>query len=262
MAPVEYDIDGELATITMDNPPLKNALTLEAAELIHEAIDAIEESEARCAIIEGADGTFCAGGDIESMLDGLASDRDTEELMEDVGLPINQTVQRVYECSVPTVAKVDGAAFGAGASLALACDIVLASERAEMSFGFRRIGLSIDSGTSYLLPRVVGEKTAMELVYTGDLLDAEEAKSENLISRVFPTAEFDERCQDVIDEIVTGPTVALKHSKKLLQSGGQREFDEAIEAEVEALGTVFETEDFSEGVHAFVERRTPEFEGR
>jgi 2-(1,2-epoxy-1,2-dihydrophenyl)acetyl-CoA isomerase len=262
MAPVEYDIDGELATITMDNPPLRNALTLEAAELIQEAIDDIEDSDARCVILEGTDGTFCAGGDIESMLEGLASDRDTQELMEEVGLPINRTVQRVYECSIPTVAKVDGAAFGAGASLAIACDIVLASERAEMSFGFRRIGLSIDSGTSYLLPRVVGEKTAMELVYTGDLLDAEEAKSENLINRVFPTEEFDEQCEEVVHEILTGPTVALKHSKDLLQEGSDRTFDEAIEAEVEALGTVFETEDFSEGVNAFVERRTPEFEGR
>jgi 2-(1,2-epoxy-1,2-dihydrophenyl)acetyl-CoA isomerase len=262
MAPVEYDIDGDLATITMDNPPLRNALTLEAAELIQEAIDDIEDSDARCVILEGTDETFCAGGDIESMLEGLASDRDTKELMEEVGLPINRTVQRVYECSLPTVAKVDGAAFGAGASLAIACDIVLASERAEMSFGFRRIGLSIDSGTSYLLPRVVGEKTAMELVYTGDLLDAEEAKSENLLNRVFPTEEFDEQCEEVVQEIVTGPTVALKHSKDLLQEGGDRTFDEAIEAEVEALGTVFETEDFSEGVNAFVERRTPEFEGR
>jgi enoyl-CoA hydratase/carnithine racemase len=79
---------------------------------------------------------------------------------------------------------------------------------------------------------------------------------------VFPTEEFDEQCKDIVQEIVTGPTVALKHSKDLLQEGGDRTFDEAIEAEVEALGTVFETEDFSEGVNAFVERRTPEFEGR
>jgi len=262
MAPVEYDIDGDLATITMDNPPLRNALTLEAAKLIQDAVDDIEDSDARCVVLEGTDGTFCAGGDIESMLEGLASDRDTKELMAEVGLPINRTVQRVYECAVPTIAKVDGAAFGAGASLAIACDIVLATERAEMSFGFRRIGLSIDSGTSYLLPRVVGEKTAMELVYTGDLLDAEEAKSANLINRVFPTEEFDEQCEEVIQEVVTGPTVALKHSKELLQAGGDRPFDEAIEAEVEALGSVFETADFSEGVNAFVERRTPEFEGR
>jgi enoyl-CoA hydratase/carnithine racemase len=261
MAPVEYEIDGDLATITMDNPPLRNALTLEAAEHVQEAIDAIEDADIRCAVLEGSEGTFCAGGDIESMLEGLASDRDTEELMEEVGLPINRTVKRLYECSVPTIAKVDGPAFGAGGSLAIACDLVLASERAEISFGFRRIGLSIDSGTSYLLPRVVGEKTAMELVYTGDLIDAAEAQELGLINRVFPTEEFDERCEAVIEEVVTGPTVALKRSKQLLQAGGDRTFDGAIRAEVDSLGAVFDTDDFSEGVNAFVERRTPEFEG-
>jgi len=262
MAPVEYEIDGDLATITLQNPPLRNALTLEAAELIQGAIDEIEDSDVRCVVIEGADETFCAGGDIESMLDGLSSDRATEELMEEVGLPINRTVQRVYECSVPTVAKVDGPAFGAGGSLAIACDLVLATERAEISFGFRRIGLSIDSGTSYLLPRVVGEKTAMELVYTGDLIEAAEAEELGLINRVFPREEFDEQCAEIIDGIVTGPTVALKRSKQLLQSGGDRTFDEAIRAEVDSLGAVFDTDDFSEGVTAFVERRTPEFEGK
>jgi enoyl-CoA hydratase/carnithine racemase len=261
MAPVEYEIDGDLATITMQNPALRNALTLEAAQRIQEAIDEIEASDVRCAVLRGSEGTFCAGGDIESMLEGLHSDRGTGELMEEVGLPINRTVQRVYECSVPTVAKVDGAAFGAGGSLAIACDLVLASERAEISFGFRRIGLSIDSGTSYLLPRVVGEKTAMELVYTGDLIEAEKAQELGLVNRVFPTEAFDERCSEVIETVATGPTIALKHSKQLLQRGGERSFDEAIEAEVESLGTVFETGDFSEGVTAFVERRTPEFEG-
>jgi len=262
MAPVEYEIDGDLATITMCNPEMRNALTLEAAEHIQEAVDAIEDSEARCAVLEGSAGTFCAGGDIEAMVEGLVSDREVEELMEEVGVPINRTVQRLYECSVPTVAKVDGTAFGAGGSLAIACDLVLASERAEISFGFRRIGLSIDSGTSYLLPRVVGEKTAMELVYTGDLLDAEEAQELGLVNRVYPTDEFDDRCAEVIDQLVTGPTVALKHSKALLQHGAGRTFDEAIDAEIDALTAVFGTDDVSEGVNAFLEQRTPEFEGR
>lgn len=261
MAPVEYAVDGDLATITMQNPELRNALTLEAAEQIREAVDAIEDSDARCAVLEGSEGTFCAGGDIESMIEGLVSDRETEELIEEVGVPINRTVQRVYECSVPTVAKVDGTAFGAGGSLAIACDLVLASERAEIGFGFRRIGLSVDSGTSYLLPRVVGEKRAMELVYTGDLLEASEARDIGLVSRVYPTDEFDERCAELIDRIVTGPTVALKQSKRLLQSGGERTLDEAIDAEIDSLCSVFETDDVSEGVNSFLERRTPEFQG-
>ena len=262
MAPVEHDVDGDLATITMQNPELRNALTLETAERIQEAVDAVEDSDVRCVVLEGSGGTFCAGGDIEAMVEGPVSDRETEELIRKVGVPINRTVQRVYECSVPTVAKVDGTAFGAGGSLAIACDLVLASERAEMSFGFRRIGLSVDSGTSYLLPRVVGEKTAMELVYTGDLLEASEARDLGLVNRVYPTDEFDERCAELIDRVATGPTTALKHSKRLLQGGGQRTFEEAIDAEIDSLCAVFETDDVSEGVNSFFERRTPEFEGK
>jgi enoyl-CoA hydratase/carnithine racemase len=261
MDPVEYDIREDRAIITMHNPELRNALTLETAELLTDAIGDIEDSDVRCVVLQGSEGAFCAGGDIETMIEGISSDRETEELMEEAAYPINRTIQRVYECSIPTVAKVDGAAFGAGGALALACDLVLASERAEISFGFRRVGLSIDSGTSYLLPRAVGEHKAKELVFTGDLLDADEAADIGLFHRVFPTEEFEQQSREVIDEIATGPTVALKHSKRLLQNWQGRSFDEVIDAEVDSIATVFETEDFTEGVTAFLEQRSPEFEG-
>jgi enoyl-CoA hydratase/carnithine racemase len=258
---IEYDIVGETATITLRNPDLRNALTLGMAKEITEAIDRVEESDARCLVLQGSDGNFCAGGDIKSMLENLSNDRDIEELMEESALPVNRSIQHVYECSVPTVAKLDGAAFGAGATLALACDMVLASERAEMSFGFRRIGLSVDSGTSYLLPRAVGQKKAMDLVYTGDLLDADEAEELGLVSRVFPNDEFEQRSQEVIETVATGPTVALSHSKELIQHGGDRTFDEVIDAEAEGLRACFESEDFETGVQAFVNKQSPEFEG-
>lgn len=261
MDPIEYDILEDRATITMHNPELRNALTLDAAELLTEAIEDIEDSDVRCVVLQGSDGTFCAGGDVETMMEGLTSDREAEELLEEASLTL-RTVQRVYECPIPTVAKVDGPAFGAGGSLAIACDMVLASERAEISFGFRRVGLSVDSGTSFLLPRMVGENTAKELVFTGDLLDAEEAEEIGLFNRVYPTDEFEQRTHEVIEEVATGPTKALKHSKQLLQNGPDRSFDEVIDAEVESLATLFETEDFNEGVEAFLEQRTPEFNGK
>lgn len=258
---IEYTVDGETATITLTNPELKNALTLDMALEITEAIERVEESDSRCLVLEGADGTFCAGGDIKSMLEGISSDRDMDELIEEVGLPVNRSVQHVYECSIPTIAKVDGPAFGAGASLALACDVVLASEAAEMSFGFRRIGLSVDSGTSYLLPRAVGEKQAMDLVYTGELIDAERAEELGLVSRVLPTEEFEERSQEIVETVATGPTVALEHSKRLLQNGINRSFDDVIEAEKEGLRASFKSDDFDTGVRAFVNKESPEFDG-
>lgn len=262
MKPIEYEIHDDRATITLTNPDLRNALTLDTAKAITEALEDIEESDVRCVVLEGSEGTFCAGGDIELMMEGLTSDRETAELMEEAAYPINRTVQRVYECPIPTVAKVDGPAFGAGGSLAIACDVVLASERAELSFGFRRVGLSVDSGTSYLLPRMVGENTAKDLVYSGDLLDAEEAEELGLFNRVYPTEEFEDRADEYVDNVATGPTVGLKHSKQLLQRGLDRSFDEVIDAEVDAIGTVFETDDFEEGVEAFLEQRTPSFDGK
>ncbi|WP_336325325.1 enoyl-CoA hydratase/isomerase family protein [Halovenus sp. HT40] len=261
MENIDFEIDGETATITITNPELRNALTLETAKEITEAVERVEESDARCLVLQGSDGNFCAGGDIKSMLENLSTDQDIEELIEESALPVNRSIQHVYECSVPTVAKLDGSAFGAGATLALACDVVIASERAEMSFGFRRIGLSVDSGTSYLLPRAVGQKKAMDLVYTGELLDADRAEELGLVSRVFPTDEFDEQSQEIIETVTTGPTVALKHSKDLLQHGGNRTFDEVIDAETDGLRACFQSDDFETGVQAFVNKQTPEFEG-
>lgn len=262
MEPIEYDVLDDRATITLNNPELRNALTLDTATALTEALEDIEEQDVRCVVVQGSSGTFCAGGDIQLMMEGLTSDRETEELMQEAAYPINRTVQRVYECPIPTIAKVDGPAFGAGASLAIACDVVLASERAEISFGFRRVGLSVDSGTSYLLPRMVGENTAKDLVYSGDLLDASEAEDLGLFNRVYPTEEFEQRAREYVDTVATGPTVGLEHSKRLLQRGHERTFEEVIDAEVDAIGSVFETEDFAEGVEAFLEQRTPSFEGK
>ncbi|MXR51342.1 enoyl-CoA hydratase [Halovenus sp. WSH3] len=258
---IDYDVVGETATITLRNPELRNALTLDMAKEITEAVERAEDGDARCLVLQGSEGHFCAGGDIKSMLENISDDRDVEELIEESALPVNRSVQHVYECALPTIAKVDGPAFGAGATLALACDVVLASERAEMSFGFRRIGLSVDSGTSYLLPRVVGQKTAMDLVYSGELLDADRAEQLGLISRVFPTEAFEQRSQEYIETVATGPTVALSHSKELLQHGGDRTFDEVIEAEADGLRACFDSEDFETGVQAFVNKQRPEFDG-
>lgn len=259
---LRYEIVGETATITLNNPAMRNALSIDMAEDIKDAIADVEETDVRCLVIQGTSEAFCAGGDIQSMLEAVSSDADMDELIEDVGEPVNRTIQEVYECSVPTVAKVDGPAYGAGGSLAIAADIVLGSERAEFSFGFRRIGLSVDSGTSYLLPRVVGENTAKNLTFRNVILDAEEAAELGLLQEVYSTDEFEQRSQEVIDQVASGPTVALKNTKSLLQNSLDRTMDEAIDHEVDSLKEVFPTQDFSEGVTAFIERRTPEFNGQ
>lgn len=261
MEQITYDVVDERAILTLDNPDMRNALTLEMAHEIRDAMAEISESDARCVVLQGSEGAFCAGGDIESMLQAVSSDADLASLVEDVGEPVNRTVQDIYECPLPTIAKVDGPAYGAGGSMAVACDVVLGSDRAELSFGFQRIGLSIDSGTSYLLPRLVGENTAKRLVLTDAVLESHEAADLGLLQEVFPAETFEEQSEAIIDDIASGPTVALSHSKQLIQGGLDRTMDEAINHEIESLKEVFQTRDFGEGVSAFIEKRSPEFEG-
>ncbi len=163
---------------------------------------------------------------------------------------------------LPTIAKIDGPAVGAGANLAIACDIQVGSDRAKLGFVFRNVGLSVDSGTSYFLPRLVGENVAKELVYTGEILDAERANELGLLNHVYPGNEFDDRVRELAEQIATGPTVALRQTKHLLGSGLEKSLDAALHDEAVAQGLVFESDDHREGVEAFFEGREPEFEGR
>ncbi|WP_302080490.1 enoyl-CoA hydratase/isomerase family protein [Salinibaculum rarum] len=259
---VRTDVTDETATITLDNPDARNALSVELATQLIDAVAEVENTDARCLVVEGAGGYFCAGGDIKAMVEGVSADVDIDERVDRFGLPINHAVQAVYECPLPTIAKVDGPAFGAGGALAIACDVVLASERARISFGFRQVGLSVDSGTSYLLPRQVGENVAKELVYTGELVDSDRANRLGLFNHVYPDDEFQERAQELVDTVATGPTVALEESKRLIEAGPSRTFAEAVDAEADALRTTLATADHAEGAQSFVEQRDPEFEGQ
>ncbi|PSP73972.1 enoyl-CoA hydratase [Halobacteriales archaeon QS_3_64_16] len=259
--PVLLDIDEGVATITLNRPEIRNALAREVSAGIVDAIEEIEGSDARCVVLEGSDEAFCAGGNINSMTERLEGDlslADAERLMVQT---TGRAISRVAGCQLPTVAKVDGPAFGAGANLAIACDIPIASDASRIGFGFRQVGLAVDSGTSYLLPRLVGLNTAKELVFTGELLDADRAADLGLFNRVFPAEEFDERAEELTEEIATGPTVALRASKRMLDQGLGGSLDGAIADEAAAQTAVFETRDHREGVAAFEEKRNPEFEG-
>ena len=258
---LQVDTVDERLVLTLDNPDMRNALSYEIATGIIDVLEEMDADEIRCVVLQGSGGTFCAGGDIQAMLEGVTSDRPTEELVEERAVPTNRAVQRVYECPVPTIAKVDGPAFGAGGALAIACDMVLASERAKISFGFRQVGLSVDSGTSALLPRQVGESVALDLVYTGELIDAERAHDLGLFTRVFAEEEFEQRASELVEQVATGPTLALKRSKRLLKEGRTRGIAPAVDDELETITKSLQTEDHVEGVTAFMEQRDPEFEG-
>lgn len=264
---VLFDLTDGVATLTLNRASTRNAITDEIADGVMDALDEIEESEedddtkVRCVVIEGTEGSFSAGGDVNSMMEGLAGMAEPYQKSNYVIQKTSRMMERVADFYLPTVAKIDGIAFGAGANLAIACDIQLASDDSGIGFGFRQVGLGVDTGTSYLLPRIVGLNKAKELVFTGELLDAEEADEIGLFNHVYPSEEFDEEAQELIDEIATGPTVGLIASKSGLNQAFEQSLHQAMVNEAYAQIAAFESDDHEEGAQAFMEGREPEFEG-
>lgn len=253
--------DGGVARIRLNAPEKRNALSDAVCGGLIAALREVESSDARCLVVEGEGPAFCAGGDIGAMVERHERDAPADEVVRRIVRQVGRCVQRLVECPLPTVAKVDGPAFGAGANLAIACDLQLLSDRAKIGFGFRQVGLAVDSATTYLLPRLVGDNVAKELVFTGRLLDADEAVELGLGNRVFGAEEFEERAEAVVETVAEGPTVALRTSKRLLRHGRRSSLSEAVEHEAAAAANVFDTADHAEGVAAFRESRDPEFSG-
>ena len=258
---VHLRIDDEVATVTLNRPDVRNALTKPMAERLVERFETIADSDARCVVLAGAGSVFCAGGDIGAMVDGVANDVPVRERLRFVEA-IHDAVETVHDCRLPVVAKIDGPVLGAGAGLALACDVQLASPSARVGFGFRRVGLAMDSGVSYFLPRIVGPNKAKELVFTGELLDADSARELGIFTRLFEADSFEAGVDNIVESIASGPTVALGEAKRLLDRGPESTFESALDREAAAQGVAFTTADHREGATAFMEQREPEFEGR
>lgn len=259
---VLLDVDEGVATLTLNRPDMRNALTRDVSRGIVDHLESLEGGDARCLVVEGAGGHFCAGGDVNAMMERMAGEASLPEAVRLINQTTSRAIKRLHECPIPTVSKVEGAAFGAGGNLAIATDVQLLHEEAEVSFGFRQVGLAVDSGTSYLLPRIVGENVAKELVFTGERVGADRALDLGLANHVYADGEFEDEVSSFVESIASGPTVALRNSKRLIRQGLESTLEQAINNEASAQAAVFETADHEEGVEAFMERRAPEFEGR
>lgn len=259
--PVLLDVDDGVATLTLNRPDKRNAISIELAAAVADALADLEGSGARVLVVEGAGPAFCAGGDVNAMVARQRQEMPLAEAVRLVSQRIGRAVQRLHECYLPTVAKIDGVAFGAGACLAVATDVQLASDDARISFGFRNVGLAVDSGASYLLPRLVGDNVAKELAFTGEQVDAERAREVGLFNHVYPAAEFDERADEFVRQIAEGPTVALRTSKRLIGEGLESSLQQAVANEAAAQAAVYDTHDHAEAIEAFLNDREPEFEG-
>ena len=254
---VEWTLEEGVATVTITDAEGRNTLTPEVVAAAHEALDHVEDAE--CLVITGAGGPFCAGGDLKGVVAGARGGLSEDAFLDRLER-IDALVERLYEFPAPTIAAVDGPAFGAGGGLALACDVAFASEDASIGFGFHRVGMPVGAGVSVLLPRVVGASTAASLLYTGELLDAERASDLGLFDRVVPVGDFDEALTAFVGTIAANPPAATAETGQLLTANHERSLRQAMAAEREAWRRRFGTPEHVEGVGAFLEKRDPGFD--
>lgn len=249
-----YHDDEPIATVTIDNPDRKNAVSEADMERFAETIRDIEkEDDVRCLVLTGRGDAFCAGADLASTLETPTA--------ESIDRGFHAGVRSVMVSSVPVVAKVPGPAVGAGASLATACDFVYAAESAEIGFSFAKIGLTADSGATFILPRLVGRLQAMELLASADMIPAGEAADMGLVTEVVPDDELDDRVDARAVELANGPTKVLGSLKRLLVRSNGNTLEEQLDLESREQERMFNTDDVMEGMSAFMEGRDPEFSG-
>lgn len=258
---IQLDVTDGVATITLDRPEKLNALSPGIIRGIDLALDQIADREdTRCVVVEGAGDAFCAGGDIGGMDDREGPQG--HERAADIAEGAKAVVGRLHGFDLPTIARVDGYCFGAGVGVALANDVVLASEDAAFSLAFRNVGLTLDYGVSYFVREAVGASKAKEIALTGEQIAAERADEMGLVNHAYPSEEFDERFEEFVETVASGPTVALGFSLRNIDRAADRTLEEAIDAESEAQVFASGTDDHTEGVTAFQENREPEFEGQ
>jgi enoyl-CoA hydratase/carnithine racemase len=259
---IRVERNAGLVTITLDRPAKKNAIDSQTwIELDRALADVAADPDDRALILTGAGSNFSAGADLSGEQSGQGlTGRPLQPIVQEMRV-VGDIILRLHRLPKPTVAKVDGVAVGVGLGLVLACDLVLASERARFSEIFAKRGLALDGGNSWLLPRRVGLTKAMELAFFGEMVDAKEAESMGLVNRVVPVAELDALAEEWGRRLAAGPTLALGLSKRLLDASSSVTLEQALEDEARCQHITYTSEDVREGIAAYLERREPRFRG-
>ncbi|HEV2080084.1 MAG TPA: enoyl-CoA hydratase-related protein [Allosphingosinicella sp.] len=245
-----------VTTLTLARPDTLNALNAEMVDELRAAIAQVESSEARCLLITGDGRGFSSGADLQS---GGGLPEDAGEALEK---HFNPLIEALFDLPIPVVAAVNGPAAGAGCSIALAADIVVAARSAYFLQAFVNIGLIPDAGATWLLPRLAGRARAMEMMMLGERVSAEQALSWGLISRVVDDEHVASESVLLATQLAAGPTVALALIRKLARSAQDLILSEALASERAAQREAGRTEDFKSAVAAFLEKRQPLFRGR
>ncbi len=256
-----WSMDGTVATITLDRPEKKNPLTFESYAELRDTFRAlVSADDVRAVVLTGASGNFCSGGDVHEIIGPLV-ELDLRHKLEFTRMT-GDLVKAMRAAPQPIVAAIDGICAGAGAILALASDIRLGTPRSRVAFLFTRVGLAgCDMGACTMLPRVVGQGRAAELLYTGRSMGADEAERWGFYNRICEPGVLLAEARALAGALASGPTYAHAMTKRMLHKEWAMDLDEAIESEAQAQAMVMESEDFRRAYRAFVEKRTPVFEG-
>lgn len=243
--------------LKLNRPQVFNSFNRAMALSLQELLDRAEKDpQVRCIVITGEGKAFCAGQDLAE-----ATDPNGPELSEIVSKHYNPIIDRIRNIEKPVVAAVNGVAAGAGANIALACDITIAKKSASFIQAFSKIGLIPDSGGTFFLPRIIGVQKALALMMTGDKVLAEEAESMNLIYKAVDDDTFDSFVNDFVAKLAVMPTRALGLTKKAINQSFVNDLNTQLNLEKELQTEAGCTNDFKEGVQAFLEKRSPNFTG-
>jgi len=251
-----------VALITLNRPDTLNALVGDMREALRDALqDAGRDPEVGAVVVTGTGRGFCSGGDVKFMEEVMSRGGRFEEFRPLVEAG-REVVRAIHAIEKPVIAAVNGAAAGGGMGLALSCDIRWASDRARFAQSFARIGLHPDWGSLHALPRLAGPSRALELMWTGDLIDAAEALRLGIVSRVLPQDSLLPETLAFADRLARGPSVALAEIKRSVRASMSMTLEETLMREIEAQERCWNTHDAREGIGAFREKRAPRYEGR
>jgi len=258
---VLYELDGTVATISMNRPDALNALSLQLSKDLKAAIEQAIADDARVVILTGSGRAFCSGGDLREMKAMGDREGNIEAFLDSPLKALHDVILLIRETPMPFVAAVNGVCAGAGTNFALACDLVLAADDATFNEAFVRIGLSPDCGGTFFLPRVIGEKRAAEAFMLGGTIDAKRAERIGMINRVVPAAELLNEATKLAKQLAAGPTGSYGRIKRMLNASFGNDLRAQLALEAECQLESGRASDFKEGVAAFFEKRPPNFSG-
>ena len=258
---VLFERDGAIATLTLNRPAALNALDLSMMDaLVARVASVADDSTVRVVVLQGAGKHFMAGGDLKTFAARLDGDpRERQRDFQQIVDRLHAAIEHVQRMPQPVICALRGAVAGFGLSLAAACDLAVAADDAYFASAYRQIGLTPDGGGTWALPRIVGLRKALEIYLLSERFDAREAQRIGLVNRVVATAALGETVRQVARSIATGPALALRNVKRLLRESFDHTLAQQLCAESESFGQCAATADFAEGIHAFFDKRPPQF---